>query len=63
MAHYKLYCLEDAKPIMRTEDFEAQSDEEAITIARTMKKKVNCELWSLDRLVARIPAQAGEAWR
>jgi hypothetical protein len=39
---------------MRTEDFGARSDEDAVRIAVAMRKAMRCELWSRDRLVARI---------
>jgi hypothetical protein len=57
MPDYRLYSLDGAKSVMRTEDFDALSDSDAIRIARAMQKRVNCELWSLDRLVATIPAR------
>lgn len=53
---YRLYSHDGSRMIMHIDDFEARSDLEAIRIARSMKKSINCELWSLDRLVARIPA-------
>lgn len=56
MPDYRLYSLDVAKSVMRAEDFDALSDIDAIRIARAMHKSVNCELWNLDRLVARIPA-------
>lgn len=55
MSDYRLYCLDDAGR-MHAEDFAARSDGEAISVARSMKKPVNCELWSLDRFIALIPA-------
>lgn len=55
MADYRLYCLDEAGR-MHAEDFAAQSDGEAIAVAHSMKKPVNCELWSLDRFIALIPA-------
>jgi hypothetical protein len=42
--------------ISRAETIGAQSDEDAIMIARAAKKHVRCELWLNTRLVASIPA-------
>lgn len=53
MVDYRIYFLDDAGG-MRTKDFDAQSDSEAITVARAMRNKASCELWTLDRFVTRI---------
>lgn len=55
MADYRLYYHDDV-PIMRSEDFEAPSDEQAIRAARARNKRVNCQLWNRDRFVAVIAA-------
>ena len=49
MAEYRLYCLDGAGRITRAEEIEATGDEEAIMIARALKKRVRCELWQRDR--------------
>jgi hypothetical protein len=56
MPDYRLYCLDGANKISRAEWIDAKSDEDAIVIARSHEKPVNCELWLSNRLVARIPA-------
>lgn len=56
MPDYRLYFLDDVKSVMHADDFDAVSDGDAVRIARSMKKPMSCELWNLDRLVARIPA-------
>jgi hypothetical protein len=53
---YKLYCLNDKGKITRSDWIDAESDDEAIGIARAMEKSVDCEIWKGNRLVARIPA-------
>jgi hypothetical protein len=53
---YRLYCLNEEGKIARADWIDAQDDDEAIAIARSMEKSVECEIWKGDRLVARIPA-------
>jgi hypothetical protein len=55
MSKFRLYCLDGANKITRAEEIDAKSDEQAIEIVRSKKLPVKCELWSRDRLVARIP--------
>jgi hypothetical protein len=56
---YRLYCLDGAGKITRAEAISAAADEEAIMIARAAHKRVRCELWQRDRLVAEIPPWGG----
>lgn len=56
MQQYRLYTLDGVGKISRAETIEAQSDEDAIMIARSAKKPVRCELWQGNRLIASIPA-------
>ena len=56
MQQYRLYTLDGVGKISRAETIEAQSDEDAIMIARSAKKHVRCELWQNTRLIASIPA-------
>jgi hypothetical protein len=56
MVGYRLYFLNDAQHIAAREEFEAQSDESAITIARQRYNgrtdfNSGFELWCGDRLV------------
>jgi hypothetical protein len=55
MPDYRLYSLDGEGKIVLAETFTATGDDEALMIARAAKKRVNCELWSRDRLVAKIP--------
>ncbi len=52
MFEYRLYCFEGASKITKVEEFHAKGDEEAIMIAKAMKKPVKCELWNRNRKVA-----------
>jgi hypothetical protein len=58
MHQYRLYTLDGVGKISRAETIEAESDEDAIMIARAAKKPVRCELWQNTRLIATIPASA-----
>ena len=58
MAHYRLYCLDDASKMESGDWIEAKNDDEAIVLARAMKLTINCEIWDGNRLVARIRAHA-----
>jgi hypothetical protein len=60
MTEYRLYCLDGAGRITRAEEIEATGDEEAIMIARALKKGVRCELWQRDRRVAEIAPYVGK---
>ena len=57
MRDYRLYCLDGTKRIQRAADvISAVSDEDAITLARALRKQMACEIWQGRRLVATIPA-------
>ena len=56
MADYRLYCLDGAGKIEAAEWIAAASDEDAIMIAKSMKKELNCELWCGGHRVATVPA-------
>ena len=56
MADYRLYCLDGVNKITSAEWIDAKTDGDAIMIARSLKKSVDCELWCRGRLIARIPA-------
>ena len=56
MSEYRLYCLDVANKITRSEEFVATGDDEAIMIARSKKLPMPCEIWQRNRLVGRIPA-------
>jgi hypothetical protein len=55
MASYRLYCLDGAGRISLADWIEADSDEDAVAKAGAMKNGAQkCEIWQLNRLVARI---------
>jgi hypothetical protein len=57
MADYRLYSLDGDGRISLAEWIHADSDEQAITVARRMKRgALECEIWQKDRLVATIKA-------
>ena len=56
MAEYRLYCLNDRGGFSKSHEIEAEDDSEALAKAREMKLPVRCELWSRNRLVAKLPA-------
>lgn len=58
MAQYRLYCLNGDGGIGMAESIEAATDEQAIAIARALKRDtLKCEVWSLDGLVATLEAR------
>lgn len=61
MAEYRLYSLDESRWLMRSDDFVACSDADAIRIARSMRKAGNCQLWSLDRYIATIRPRRSRA--
>jgi hypothetical protein len=59
MQDYRLFWSDNRRRIMRTDDFKAASDEDALSIARALEREAHCQLWSGDRLVATV--SPGEA--
>jgi hypothetical protein len=55
MGEYRLYCLNRQGKFTKSHEFEAESDSEALERSREMKLPVECELWSRNRLVAKLP--------
>jgi hypothetical protein len=55
MSQYRLYCLNDQGNFTKSHEIEAPDDSQALDKARTMKLPVPCELWSRERLVAKLP--------
>lgn len=55
MAEYRLYCLNDQGGFSKSHEIRADDDTDALAKARAMKLPVRCELWSRDRLVAKLP--------
>jgi hypothetical protein len=54
MTDYRFYCLDSIGHIGSGEWFDANSDDEAMTILRVKKLSVRCELWDRNRLVGTI---------
>ena len=56
MPGYRVYCLNAEGHISSAEGIEARDDGEALVIARSINRDVDCELWKEDRFIARLPA-------
>jgi hypothetical protein len=54
MAEYRLYCSDGRGKVWVDDEIVAESDEEAIAIAKGIDNIAQCELWAGDRLVASI---------
>ena len=52
---YRLYGLDGVRRIASAEWFDADDDDKAIEVAKSMMDGHDCELWQGSRLVARIP--------
>ena len=57
MADYRLYGLDGVNKVASGEWFEAENDQAAIEVAKTLMDGKDCELWTGKRLVARIPSR------
>ena len=55
MADYRLYGLDRVNKVSSGVWIDADDDEAAIDVAKTMMDGHDCELWSGRRFVARIP--------
>lgn len=55
MAEYRLYCLNESAGIDLAQSIEAQTDAQAVAIARTLKHDtLKCEVWGPTGLVATL---------
>lgn len=54
MADYRLYFLDSAGHIVRREDLDFPTDQDAVEHARQYVNGTGLELWSRDRVVARL---------
>ena len=54
MGNYRLYSVDGAGKIIRMELLCARSDDEAVDLARALKKGA-CEVWNRTKLVQTIP--------
>ena len=57
VADYRLYGLDGVNKVASGEWFEAENDQAAIEVAKSMMDGKDCELWAGKRFVARIPRQ------
>jgi hypothetical protein len=57
MPNYKLYCIDGAGHFSEVHDFHPVNDADALQQARKMKLSSKCEIWQLNRLVAKLGAQ------
>lgn len=56
MPDYRVYCLNAEGHFSNSESIQARDDGEALTIARSIRRDVACELWNGPRFIARLPA-------
>ena len=56
MADYRVYCFDGAGRMESAEIIQAENDTEALAVAWTMNKAINCEVWDQNRFVGRLPA-------
>ena len=57
MTGYRLYGLDGVNKVASGEWIEADDDQTAIEVAKTMMDGHDCELWQGQRCVMRIPRQ------
>ena len=58
MVAYRLYCVDGAGRFVASDLIEADTDSDALEIARGLEQRVACEVWDRDRLIGKIPAQS-----
>jgi hypothetical protein len=58
VAEYRLYGLDGVNKVASGEWFDADDDQAAIEVAKTMMDGHDCELWKGKKFVARIPHEA-----
>ena len=59
MGHYRYYVLDGAKKVASAEWIEAEDDETAIEVTKTMMDGHDVELWQGQRLIRRIDRRRG----
>ena len=60
MTAYRLFCLDHSKRITHAEPLEATDDSEAVSLAQAAPfDAMTCEVWNVDRLVARFDGRNG----
>jgi hypothetical protein len=55
---YRLYCLDGTGSITSAEWLKADSDEQALQVARDLRKGVMCEVWRGEQLIGKIDSEA-----
>lgn len=55
---YRLYCLDGVNKVASADWIEADDDQAAIEVAKTMMNGYECEVWQGPRLVARLDFRA-----
>ena len=60
MPRYRLYCLDGKGSITSAEWLKADSDEQALQVARDLRKGVMCEIWRRERLIGKLTV--GRQW-
>ena len=54
VAGYRLYCLDGVNKVASGDWIEADDDQAAVEVAKTLMDGYECELWQGRRLVARL---------
>lgn len=58
MPSYRLYCLDGAGRISLADWIDAETDDEAVAIARRIEHgALKCEIWQGNRLIAKLDAR------
>lgn len=55
MPEYRLYCVNESGRFASSHEIEAADDRQALAKARAMNLSVPYELWSRNRLIAKLP--------
>jgi hypothetical protein len=55
MSDYRAYFLDDNGHVLNRYDMTCETDEQAITQARTLANGHDIEVWQLDRVIGKIP--------
>jgi hypothetical protein len=56
MQQYRIYCLNDEGGFSKVAEVTLGSDAEAIAYARALNHSGGCEIWTRNRLVAKVGA-------
>lgn len=59
MVVYRVYCLDGRGKFTATDNIEADTDEEALSVARGLDYGVACEVWDQARYVGKLEAHSG----